>query len=506
MMKNIKDRFDGILSEKSVQVYPLFLMIAIYAIVLSIISINNYNRFWYSAFDLGIFDQGIWLLSRGENAFVTVRGFHIFGDHIQFIITFLAPLFWIWDDARILLIVQSFALAVGAIPIYLISKDKLKNKIAPLIMVFAYLLYPALQYLNLENFHPDSFAVPILLSAFYFLTKKNYGLYSLFIFLALITKEDLAVTILALGIYTVIFNNRKVGAATILVSVAGLFFSFQLLYYFNGVGYFHTKYGAFNKFGSTPLEVITNIAKDPEIVMSTIITPVNEKYIYDIFSPVAFLSILSPTTLAIGIPTILMNLLTGWPYAHSIQYHYTKAIIPFVFISLIYGLSNLERLFYGRKFGIRIGFYLILVILLIASISANIEMGPQSTSIKNYNNIIEIMKNYDKYSPREKVILEAINTIPDDASVSATYLIVPHMTHRKIIYMFPNPFKESYWGAMTGNFTPPTPTKDVDYIILDMQTVTPEDKEKILDRFVIEGRYYKIFEKDKIVIMKKTKQ
>lgn len=498
MMRNIKDRFDGILSKKSVHVYPLFLMIAIYAIVLSIISINNYNRFWYSAFDLGIFDQGIWLLSMGENAFVTVRGFHIFGDHIQFIITFLTPLFWIWDDARILLMVQSFALAVGAIPIYLISKDKLKNKIAPLIIVFAYLLYPALQYLNLENFHPDSFAVPILLFCFYFLTKRNYSLYAFFVFLALITKEDIAITIFALGIYATIFHSRKIGIATILVSILSLFLTFQLLYYFNSIGYFHTKYGAFKE--------IEAIAKNPKIFTDVLITQVNEKYLYEILSPLAFLSILSPTTLAIGIPAILMNILTGWPYAHSIQYHYTKAIIPFVFISLIYGLSNLERLFYGRKFGSRIGFYLILVILLIASISANIEIGPQSTSIKNYNNIIEIMKDYDKYSPREKVILEAINTIPDDASVSATYLIVPHMTHRKIIYMFPNPFKESYWGAMLGNFTPSTPTRDVDYIILDMQTVNPEDNKNILERFVNEDEYSKIFERDNIVILKKTKQ
>ncbi len=306
----VKDKFEGILSKKSVQISLLFLMISIYAIVLSIISINNYNRFWYSAFDLGIFDQGIWLLSKGYNAFVTVRGFHIFGDHIQFIITFLAPLYWVWDDTRVLLIVQSIALALGSIPLYLIAKDKLKNKITPLVIVFAYLLYPALQYLNLENFHPDSFAVPILLFCFYFLTMRNYSLYAFFVFLALITKEDIAITIFALGIYATIFHSRKIGIATILVSILSLFLTFQLLYYFNGIGYFHTKYGAF--------EDIEAIAKNPKIFIDVLITPVNEKYLYEILSPLAFLSILGPTTLAIGIPAILMNMLTGWPYAHSI--------------------------------------------------------------------------------------------------------------------------------------------------------------------------------------------
>ena len=500
--RHVKDKLVGVLSKTSTQMIILFLMGLLYTLTLSIVSINDYNRFWHSAFDLGIFDQGIWLLSRGENAFVTVRGFHIFGDHIQYIITFLAPLFWIWDDARILLIAQSMALSLGSIPLYLIARDKLKNKLVPLVVVFTYLLYPALHYLNLENFHADSFAVPILLFCFYFLTKKNYSLYAFFVFLALITKEDIAITVFMLGIYATVFYNRKVGVATILASILCLVLTSQLLYYFNGMGYFHTKYGAFNKFGSSPIEVVVNMAMNPGRVMETLITPVNEKYVYDIFSPVAFLSILSPTTLLIGIPAILMNLLTGWPYAHSIQYHYTKAIIPFVFISLVYGLSNLERLCGWMKFKIRLIYSLIVLILLCTSIYLNIEIGPGSTSIKNYGGVIETIKTFNNYSPRERTLLEAIDSIPRNATVSATYLIVPHMTHRKIIYMFPNPFKEAYWGAMLGNFTPPTPTKDADYIIADMKTVNPEDEKNILDKFIEEGRYSKIFERDEVLILK----
>ena len=37
--------------------------------------------------------------------------------------------------------------------------------------------------------------------------------------------------------------------------------------------------------------------------------------------------------------------------------------------------------------------------------------------------------------------------IPDDAVLSAFYGYVPHFDHREEIYMFPNPFKGSYWGT-----------------------------------------------------------
>ena len=49
-------------------------------------------------FDFGIFDQGLWLLSRFEEPFVTVRGLNLFGDHASLIMVPLAPLFWLWND------------------------------------------------------------------------------------------------------------------------------------------------------------------------------------------------------------------------------------------------------------------------------------------------------------------------------------------------------------------------------------------------------------------------
>ena len=51
----------------------------------------------------------------------------------------------------------------------------------------------------------------------------------------------------------------------------------------------------------------------------------------------------------------------------------------------------------------------------------------------------------------------AVNTPPDDASVAATYLLVPHLTHRRNIYSFPNPWQPQNWGVNNERrTTPPT--------------------------------------------------
>jgi hypothetical protein len=41
----------------------------------------THARFGTFGFDLGIFDQGVWLLSRLRDPVVTIRGLPLFGDH-----------------------------------------------------------------------------------------------------------------------------------------------------------------------------------------------------------------------------------------------------------------------------------------------------------------------------------------------------------------------------------------------------------------------------------------
>ena len=40
----------------------------------------------------------------------------------------------------------------------------------------------------------------------------------------------------------------------------------------------------------------------------------------------------------------------------------------------------------------------------------------------------------------------AVAMVPDDAAVSATYDLVPHLTHRAEIYSFPNPWQSMNFG------------------------------------------------------------
>ena len=66
-------------------------MIAAYVAVFGTLTWQQQSNFGTFGFDMGIYDQGIWLVSRGRTPFVTVRGLNYFGHHVNLITLLLVP-------------------------------------------------------------------------------------------------------------------------------------------------------------------------------------------------------------------------------------------------------------------------------------------------------------------------------------------------------------------------------------------------------------------------------
>jgi hypothetical protein len=67
--------------------------IVIWVLLTLVTSLRRFNLLGAQAFDLGIFQQGVWLLANGYTPFVTVRGWHLFADHFSPILFAFAPLY-----------------------------------------------------------------------------------------------------------------------------------------------------------------------------------------------------------------------------------------------------------------------------------------------------------------------------------------------------------------------------------------------------------------------------
>ena len=91
-------------------------------------TMRNHDGYGTQAFDFGIYDQGMWLMSRFKRPFITVMGRHLFGDHTSFILLPLVPIYWILPSAKVLLFAQAAALGGAAVPAFLLGREKLRSE------------------------------------------------------------------------------------------------------------------------------------------------------------------------------------------------------------------------------------------------------------------------------------------------------------------------------------------------------------------------------------------
>lgn len=461
----------------------LVLLISTYIVVFGTLTWQQQSNFGTFDYDMGIYDQGIWLLSRFEEAFLTVRGIHFFGHHVNFITLLIVPFYWLGADPHFLYIFQTIVMALGAVPVWLITLHLLGNRWIALAPAAAFLLYPSLGWINWWHFHPDALAITPLLFSWYFMLARRWALFAFCIALSLSAKEDVAIAVAAMGViiaFSAVVNKYRfkkyfkepeqtgnlaskathtfnktiyIGLGTALVGIAWWeLCSKVLLPYFNGysAGAFYASF--FPGFGNTPFEVLSTIINNPSLLIEKISSDEHLTYYLEIFAPTGFLALLSPVTW-IAAPQLLVNSISAHSYTHQFQYHYTSIVLTGIFLGSIHTIAWARKYCEWLK-------VILPVFLLLTSVYTHVQWSPSPLG-KSFKSGV-----WAKPNEKHEVIRTALKLVPDNANVTATYYIVPHLTHRKKIYGFPNPFRVVYWGHDGTNGHDPG---EVDHLVIDTQ-------------------------------------
>ena len=138
--------------------------IAAYAAGFSALSILRHRAFNTGRYDLGNMVQTVWNTAHGHFLQMTSGdGVQIsrLAAHFDPILAAFAPLWWIWPSPEMLLVVQAVAVALGALPVFWLARKHLGSERAGLGFALVYLLYPATEWLTLNEFHPVALACPL---------------------------------------------------------------------------------------------------------------------------------------------------------------------------------------------------------------------------------------------------------------------------------------------------------------------------------------------------------
>jgi uncharacterized membrane protein len=382
-----------------------------FAVAYGISSVLRHRHF-DSSYDLAIYDQAIWHLSRFEAPASAVRGMSsVFGDHFHPVIAVLAPLFWIAPAAETLIVAQAVLLALSIVPVFLYAGDRLPDG-AALGMSIAYGLFWGMQQTATFDFHEAAFAplaVALLLLA---MERKQWPLFWASAVAVAAVKEDLAPFLAFLGGYLCVRGERRRGAILLVSS---------LVTFFVIVGIVIPAASDAGQYGyrDTYAEAIGNPWRIPLLLVTP---PVKLLTAFLWVAPFAMLPLASPLSLLLT-PFAAERFLSASRNHWGTIFHYSAPLAPVVAMAAIDGLARIgSRIRDGHSRNRTIASLAGICVLFAALLPGHQPLW-RLFSGKLY-----------RFGPIEHASREALSLIPADASVVAQTCIAPHLSHRNALF------------------------------------------------------------------------
>ncbi len=474
--------------------WVVWALILSYTVGFSILSIRPHLALQTHMADLGQMDLAIWNTSRGR--FVQeIKGEQIstrLTDHVEPIFLPVSLVFWLWDDVRALLVLQSAVLALGAWPVFQIARTRLQ-RVAPrwgdpagVLFALAYLLFPALEAANMAEFHAVPLAVLPILLALWWAEQRAWGRFAIAALLVTATKEDMALLGVLLGGWAVVraLSDRAslagaggamrrrgiwVGAGVALISL--LWFgvatfviipAYAAPVYGEAQSVYFQRYGAL---GNSVGDIMRNLVTQPALVWSIATEPDRLRYLAGLLAGVGGLTLLAPEFLLLTAPALAANLLSAYPAQYSGELHYSAPLVPYFVVGAIVGAERaargLGRLLRGRR-DVALG--LVLAWLLVWSLGYH--------RIKGWTPLGGEFR-WPEITSHQRLAPRFFRQIPDDAPISVTPALYPHLSHRERIYKFPA-------------------LGDAEYVLLEVNGTTdmhPVDLRRRFDELLASGRF-----------------
>jgi uncharacterized membrane protein len=432
--------------------------IALYALAFTYLQIRLYRGLHMGITDLGYFDQSMYNTLHGQTLRVSFdiaspfrqlqssNSPHLFAQHpFVLMLGLVYPLYALLPHPYTLFFIQAFAAAIGALPIYLLAREKTGYDWPAVALSLAYLLHPTLQFITVNmftfGFHPENLFPPLFLFAFYFLHKERWIPFGLFFLLAVLVVDSYTLVCAALGVYVILTQPRRrwLGLVMAGVSLAWLVLALKVIVP-------HFKVG-----GGSPWFVADmqggRVILDKWSSLPSLVAPALGEYLARVLGPFLFLPVAGPAILAIALPILAVNfsaLLIGYGAPASYVGWQSNPVVPVAALAGVWGFAYVQRrLLEPRRvpagsaaddtFVPRPGRVALLsAAILIAAVIADVWYGPLPFSLG---------VSADQYAvdPRRVAAVEQLQRlIPESAVLSADYYLGSQFTQRSQLYWFPD--------------------------------------------------------------------
>ena len=441
------------------------------------------DAFLTNAEDFGTMNQAIWNTVHGHMLHQTIcniisdtncyspDGVVRFAIHFEPILFPIALLYLIWPDPKMLLVLQTLVVASGAYPAFWLARLRLRNELAGVAIALLYLLYPAQQQATTYDFHAVTFTTALLLFMLYFMYTRRTVLLFVFAILAMACKEEIPLVVIMFGLWSMVFQRRwRTGLGLVTLSLVWLGVEMYIIHLFSPTGQ-HLLISRYGYGDKGPLSLLSYMVLHPRGFLHTyVLDSAHRLYLHILLSPGGYvplkvlppfyLLLLAPWVLVLALPTIALNMLSSDVQQYTGLFQYNAEIVPVLIFAAIEaillllwvaqivmtGLSVL-RAQRQQSSGSPVGFGFVLsrlpsVRVVHAALLAALLMLVLFSAVRTDYVFFGRMPfsegfRWPTVSAHTALAQRFIAMIPPDASVSAQTALVPHLSQRVSIYLFP---------------------------------------------------------------------
>ena len=421
-ISSVSDEEDGTVTVTPVRstwerVLP-WVMSLVLAGLYATISVAGFERLQVRSFDLGIFEQAIRHYANLQAPIVDLEGagHNFLGDHWSPAIVVFAPFYRLFPTPVTFLVGQAVAIAVAVVPITRAGMRHLGRRpgvAVGLAFGMSYGIQAAVDF----DVHEVCLAVPLLAFALEALLARRWTAAVAWAAPLVLVKEDLGLTVAALGLVLVLIGARRWGLGLVAFGLASVALTMAVLIpHFAAAGGGSRLSGLSSESGagdpllhrilSLPLNVVQSEPKATTVLLLLVVT--------------AFLGLRSPLLIMV-LPTLGWRFLSTNQFFWGQSFHYDVVLMPIVFAAMIDGVVR------ARRDGWRLVRWYAH-----AAPTLALLVGLFLCTRYPFRDLVN-PATYQP-SPRAQAAERVLSKIPDDATVETDLGLLAQLTHRTRVF------------------------------------------------------------------------
>ena len=283
-----------------------------------------------NAYDLGLFDQWAWLISQGLAPISSMEGVHWLADHGAWAFALAGGLYAITPSLQWLLASQALALSLTAVPIWMLAAQAGLTRRWCWLACGLWWLQPVVFNSNLFDFHPEVWVMPALALSLWAQRAGKPRLWFVLLLLMLGCRDGLVLITAGIALELAWKQRWRWSAAAGLLSAGWLLLLSRWLYPW-------LRDGEGPKAAS---RMFNHLSGGPAAIASNLDWAGGLSYLLLLAVPCVVLwRRRSLPVLLIGLPLVLVNLLSSASSYRTLVHHYSLPLAVITVLAAIDGLA-----------------------------------------------------------------------------------------------------------------------------------------------------------------------